>query len=197
MDLTTIEQQLTTAIGQQETSGGTAGVGASLNNAGAIQYSPWEASFGATPTTGSSFATFPSLTSSYAALQQLITNYVNKGASITSLINTYAPPSDGNTNNAARIAQAAAATGLNPTAPINGQTPSNTSAASSAASILSATAGLTNQYTSTGIVGRIAAVGVGAILLIVGLLSLKSTQPIVQTVVKGARDAAGAAAGAA
>jgi hypothetical protein len=216
--LTTIEQQLSTAIGQQETGNGSAGVGISLNNPGGLQYANWETSFNATPAPNSTFASFPSLTDGYQAMMQLIDNYVQSGSSLTSLIAAWSPASGGNANNDARVAALAAATGLDPTASIASQTgitPSTTSAATAAPITASSAAALASAALNAAVgsvtpsassvasaiapglagwIGRGIAIGLGAIMIVVGLLSLKSTQVIVQPLIDGAKKAASAAA---
>jgi hypothetical protein len=129
--LLSIEQTIVTDIAQQETSLGSEGVGASLNNPGGLLYSPWESVYGATqsttgvvdPNTGktSYFASFASLPQGFGALAQAVKNYVSGGATLTSLINAWSPAKAGNTNNAQRIAQLQTDTGLDPTVAIASQ----------------------------------------------------------------------------
>lgn len=118
--LANLESQLTTAIAQQETAGGTTGVGASLNNPGGLNYAQWEAAYGATPVPGSPFARFPNLQSGMNALTDRIDQLIQGNNSLTSMMNTYAPPSL-NPTTPLRIQQLAAMTGLNPNQAINQQ----------------------------------------------------------------------------
>lgn len=183
IDLGTIEQQLTTAIGQQETNNGTAGVGATLNNPDAIKFAPWEVAYGGIPTT-SGFAQFPSLANGYAAAKALIDNYIQSGVSLQTLIETYSPSSDGNTNNPARVASLAKTTGLNPNQSILGQIgtavknslkdPTGTGAIKSAGSTALSAAGFSWS--------RIAAFIMGVAFTVIGLMLLKQTQIVVQNV---------------
>ena len=175
-DLTTIEQQIESAIGQQETNNGTAGVGVSLNNPTAIKFAPWEVSYGASPTP-SGFASFGSLQDGYAAGLALVKKMVNNGATVTSLINTWSPPSDGNTNNVSRISDIAKITGLDPTLKINGQNPAPATTSTPASGSTSTSS---NQPAFSW--SRIAAFLIGLACLIIGLLSLKQTQVVVQNV---------------
>lgn len=204
-DLATITQQLQRAIGLQETSSGTAGVGATLNNPGGLKYADWEAQFGATKA-ASGFAKFPTLTAGWDALQERLTQMVRGGASLTSLINTYSPPSDGNSNNPVRIAQLAGITGLNPTVPIIGQaTDAKPATGATGATIgdwLERVFGKPGQADKPsvpekapeveyGIWGRGTALVLGLICLMAGFLLLRQTQIVVDTVRKGATKAAG------
>lgn len=206
--LSSVEDQLTNLLSQQETANGTAGVGVSMNNPGAIKYGSIAAANGATEG-ANGFASFPSLADGYSALKTLVGSYISSGASITSMINKYAPASDGNTNNAARIAQAASATGLDPNTPIKDQTSTIQDMIAAAFKLgtslpgISAQTGKSNgvidpstgkpidSSVSGGFLGltwtRIAAFVVGLIALIIGLSSLKQTQFIVQPVIDTAK----------
>lgn len=188
MDLATLEAQISTTIGQQETANGTTGVGATMNNPGGLQYQPWEAAYGATPGAGG-FGSFPSLTAGKSALAALVAKYVGAGSSLSSLIASWSPPSAGNINNAARTAQLAAVTGLDPSQPIAGQ--------AAAAAPVTSPPGLftdpTEQYGSnsaalaaagasplgTSTAERIVAFILGFLFILGGLLLLKSTQQII------------------
>lgn len=193
--LAELEQAIGTAIGQQETGNGAAGVGASLNNPGAIKYAPWEVAYGAmqAPT---GFAQFPSLTQGRAAMLDLIDRYIKSGNSLQTLISGWAPPSDNNVNNDARVAQLAQVTGLNPALPIAGQTPvaaSGSSGSSGAVGGLQGAwdsvwgvnggKGLSTQVTedAAGLFpwGRAAAGVAGLILLAVGLVAMNTRAKVV------------------
>lgn len=180
MDLATLEQQISTAIGQQETAGGTAGVGLSLNNPGALKYSGWEAAYGATQTP-SGFASFPSIAAGWSALADRVNQLVQSGASVAGLIHTWAPPADGNTNNDARTNQIASVTKLDPNTPIASQVGSAiaTTAGSAAGTIGNAVASV--LIPGWGSWARIATFVVGLVCVIAGLFMLKSTQVVVQT----------------
>jgi hypothetical protein len=207
-DINTIEQQLQTAIAQQETGGGSAGVGLSLNNPGALRYAGWESAFGAT-SDPSGFAKFPNAQSGFDAMLTRIKQLVSGGASLTSLINTWSPASDGNVNNSARIAQLATVTGLNATAPIQTQatgvsTPSSTvggwlgglldSTSNTASS--SPNVGSSNMARlAVGISGLIlATIGVAALALTGGVTVVNNTLDNAGTVGKGIKGAASLAA---
>lgn len=201
MDLATLEQQISTAIGQQETAGGTTGVGLSLNNPGGLQFSQWETQYGATQT-ASGFASFPSLSAGWSALSNRVGQLVNSGASVNSLINTWAPASAGNVNNASRVSQIASATGLDPNASIASQAASSSasgSAASAASSIASAVASGVLKSLGLGAgdgfsISRMAVFIVGIVCIIGGLLMLKQTQVVIQNVTEKAKQGAELAA---
>jgi hypothetical protein len=199
--LGSVETQLSQMIAQQETAGGTAGVGASLNNPGAVQFAQWEAAYGATPGAGG-FAAFPTLDKGFAALNNLIDSYVKSGSSIQGMMNAYAPPAL-NPTTPSRIDALAAATGLNPQQPIQTQvqsgaatpatptasgstvTPtSNTPATGSTSAIDKVLEALGIEDASTGgfTWDRIVAGIVGIACMIVGLMMLKQTQIVVQNV---------------
>lgn len=196
-----IEQQISTTIGQQETSSGTAGVGATLNNPGALKYSDWEAQFGATAAP-SGFAQFPTAAAGWDALKARVAQLVQGGSSLSSLINTWAPAADNNTNNPARIGQLAQQTGLNPSRPIatqimTGGDPTMGSyggdpTMSGNSNSLPETAA---QSTDTGFTwGRVALFLVGVVCLIGGLMMFRQTQIVIEQATKtGARVAALAA----
>jgi hypothetical protein len=203
--LASIEAQLSQLIAQQETAGGTTGVGASSNNPGGIQYAPWEQQFGATQgSTG--FAVFPSLQAGYQALNNLIDSYIKGGASISSMMQAYAPTAT-NPTTPARIQSLASALGINPNAAISTQvttpaaaagasgsaaTPATTTAAPSVAqsAVQGALQGLLAPFGTSDDDGdtfswaRITTGIVGVALLIIGLMQLKQTQVIVQNVQK-------------
>lgn len=198
MDLANIEQQMTTAIGQQETSGGTAGVGVSLNNPGALKYADWEAQYGATQGSNG-FAQFPSLSQGWQALTARIGQLVSGGSSVQSLINTYSPPSDGNTNNAQRVSQIANTTGLDPSQPIASQVNQANSNNSLIPPDVSdnanpdanpQTIATVGSSTGSGLWGRVAAFLVGIVCLILGIVLLKQSQTIIEAVGKTAGAAA-------
>lgn len=206
MDLATLEQQISTAIGQQETGSGTAGVGATMNNPGGLKYADWETQFGATPT-ASGFAKFPNQAAGQNALSALVSRIVNGGASLSSLISQWSPPADGNTNNADRVSQLAAATKLDPSQPIAAQAsqaalpgvPADVAAQANPDQAAMQAAGAVDNSTQTGgSWGRIAAFLVGLVCLVMGLLLLKQTQIVIQntrdTVAKGAEMIGAAAA---
>lgn len=208
-DLQTIENQLSTAIGQQETSGGTAGVGSSLNNPGAIKYAPWESAYGAVPAPNG-FAMFPTQAGGFAAMKALIDKYVQAGASPSSLINAWAPASDGNSNNASRIDQITGSTGLNPNTPINAQASGTApiNAQSSGLDVaISKLLGIYNPSTPVTVGGlqsaassggslwsRIAAFLLGFVFIALGIAMLKQTQIVINNVKEAATNVAGTAA---
>jgi hypothetical protein len=177
--LQTITDQLATAIGQHETNGGSAGVGASLNNIGAMKFAPWETAYGATPTP-SGFAAFPSLQDSFNAAKARVAQLIAGGASITDLVNTWAPPSDGNKTNPARIADMSGKTGLDPKAPIKDQSSGADSESGSGSGIVGGLidSALGAALGATGI-DQVVAFVVGLVLVIIGLLSLKTAQQVI------------------
>lgn len=181
--LQSITDQLTTAIGHQETNGGVAGVGASLNNPGALKFAPWETSYGASQG-ANGFAKFPDLTSGFAAARDRVSQLIKGGASVSDLINTWAPASDKNTNNQQRISDIAKQTGLDPSKPIASQ--AGEDSGSLAGDIFDSTVGKLFDAS----IGRTVAFIMGAVLVIIGLLFLKQTQVIVQPLVEGVRTGA-------
>lgn len=196
LNLATIEQQLSTAIGQQETAGGTTGVGASLNNPGGLMYADWEAGYGATQGAGG-FARFPTLQQGTGAMSALIDRYVKGGASLSSLIGQWAPSNAGNANNDARVAQLASATGLDPMQPVitqaapaalsPGQIALGTySAAQQLGITIPGTATVGGTGSASTLWGRVAALLVGLMCLGAGLLMLKQSRTVIQTVGSGA-----------
>ena len=102
-------------IAQQETAGGTTGVGASKNNPGGLTWAPWEAGYGGTQT--GTFTTFPTLSGGFDALNALVDKYIKGGASITSMMNKYAPVAQ-NPTTPFRIQSLTDLTGLDPNLPI-------------------------------------------------------------------------------
>jgi hypothetical protein len=206
-NLATLEQYITTAIGQQETSGGTAGVGLSLNNPGAMEYQPWESAYGATLSSGGRWAKFPSMQSGWDALKARVAQLVGSGASLTSLVNTYAPPSDNNTNNHQRIAELVKKTGLDPAQPVKDQVqpPSlleqwgamippdvQASANPDQAYIDQDAAAHPEKYAGGSTWSRVAAFCVGILCLGLGILLLRQSQVIIQQTGKAAASAAAA-----
>ena len=197
---TSILQTLQTAIGQEETAGGSAGVGVSLNNPGALKYAAWESSLGATPG-ANGFAHFPTLDAGWEGLQTLIQNYIAGGASISSMMNAYAPVNDGNSTTPMRIQSLSALTGLNPNTPIIQQVPaaSTTSTVLPGSVLSSGVADATVDNSGTSALSQVAVsptnwvvrgatfVG-GVVALIFGLSMLKQTQVIVQPVIDAAKD---------
>lgn len=180
MTLAELEQTVAALIGQQETGGGTAGVGLHLNNPGALKYAPWEGTlFGATPTP-SGFAQFPTVASGGDALRALVNTYVNAGASISSLIKKWAPASDGNTNNDQRINQIASVAQLDPAASIASQAGNAATAIAGAAADLIPVPDVSDFFGVDA--GRLAAFVLGLVCVIAGLFMLKQTQIVVQNV---------------
>jgi hypothetical protein len=203
-NLATIEQQLSTAIGQQETAGGTTGVGASLNNPGGLKWAPWEVSYGAIPGSGG-FAQFPSLEQGEGAMSALIDKIVQSGASLSSLLGQWAPASDNNPTTDARVTQLAQLTGLDPAKPILGQaTPGALSPGQIALGVYSAgqqlgitipgTATVGGTGSASTLWGRAAAMVVGLMCLGAGFLLLKETRTVIQVVGKTAAKGAAAVA---
>jgi hypothetical protein len=204
-DLAALEAQIGTMIGQQETGNGTAGVGVSLNNPGAIKYAPDQVAFGAVQAP-SGFAQFPTLAQGRAAMQALIDKYVKSGNSISTLINSWAPPSDNNTNNDQRISQIASVTGLNPQLPITSQAVSGSSAPAGGLqgawdSVWGTNGGkglgstITDEVVGTFPWGRTAAGLAGLICLGIGLLMLSGKgQVVVEQFKAGVKEGAAAAA---
>lgn len=182
IDLKTIEDELTTQIGQQETSNGSAGVGASLNNPGGIKFAPWEAIFGASKSS-SGFASFPSLSSGYDAEAALIDSYIQSGLSLQQLIEKWSPASDNNTNNAARVDQLSNTTGLNPNQSVLSQIGKSIGDPTGISSLLSDPTGLGAISNSLGFSwSRIASFLIGIAFTVIGLLMLKQSQVIVKNV---------------
>lgn len=191
-DLTAIEQAISTAIGQQETGGGVAGVGASLNNPGGLKWASDQVQFGAVRTS-SGFARFPSLEQGRAAMMALVDKYVRAGNSLSTLIQSWSPASDNNVNNEARIAQLGQITGLDPQLPIAAQAQAQAPGADSGAIDWAGTMhdigtirdivtgkALANSWS------RVAAFVCGVIFLGVGLVSLnKSATVVVKNFGKG------------
>ena len=202
-----VEQQISTTINQQETGGGTTGVGVSLNNTGGLKYATWEAAYGATPDT-SGFAKFPTLEKGKAAVLARVDQLVQAGHSLASLIATWSPASDNNTNNPQRVAQLAQATSLDPQLPIKAQAQGIQDTNPELPGYMSP-----DQYYATQTVqgqqdsnpnsplsqyaARIAAFAVGIILVIMGLVLMKQTQIVIENVKGAAGKVAGAAAVAA
>lgn len=216
-----IDQQIAILIGQQETGGGTAGVGKSLNNPGGLKFADWETQFGAVKT-DSGFAKFPSLTDGFAALKTRVAQIISGGSSLKSLIDTWAPIGDGNVNNPQRVLDISKATGLDPYLPIQGQAaaaaapdaitgkpPTSTSSGGGsmqqvaldalkiAASAIGLPTGVSGDGNSDFTWGRFALFLIGVICLIAGLSLLKQTQIVIEQVQKTAGKVAAAAAVAA
>jgi hypothetical protein len=206
-DLATLEQQITTAIGQQETSGGTAGVGLHFNNPGALEYQPWESAYGATLSSGGRWAQFPSMEKGWEALKARVAQLVGSGASLSTLLNTYAPVKDDNPNTPQRITDIAKATGLDPNQPIQAQaanTPQtwlerwgfiippdvrdNAQPDQDPETIKT----VEGSASGSGIWGRAAAFAVGIICLGLGILLLRQSQIIIQGATKTAASVAAA-----
>lgn len=189
-DLPTLEQQISTAIGQQETAGGTTGVGASLYNPGGLKYAGWESTYGATQGAGG-FAKFPSLTQGWAALKDRVNQLIMQGRTLQELVNVWAPASDGNTNNPQRISQIASITKLDPTIPIVSQysgsliPPDVAAQANPDQKFLDTPEGQAMNQDMTQKLfgttwGRVAAFLVGLLFLIAGLMLLKQTQIVIE-----------------
>src|SRR3569833_3195748 len=212
--LSQIEQQISTSINQQETSGGTAGVGASLNNPGGLRYATWEAAYGAVPTDvgatadAAGFAKFPTLEAGKNAVLARVDQLVLAGHSLASLISTWSPAKAGNTNNAQRVAQLAQATSLDPQLPIKAQAAGIQDTNPELPGYMSpdqyyATQAVQGQQDSnpnsplSQYAARIAAFAVGIILVIMGLVMMKQTQIVIENVKGAAGKVAGAAAVAA
>ena len=195
LTLDDIESKLTTAIGQQETSGGTAGVGVSLNNPDAIKYAPWEGTYGATEA-ANGFAKFPSLAQGASAAKALIDKYIQSGLSLTSLIDTWSPPADGNTNNADRVSSLASTTQLDPSksilsqigtapvAPTVSQVGDSISSTVTKAVTNAINSTASNMFSSAGFSwSRIASFVIGVALCIAGLMMFRQTQIVIENVV--------------
>ena len=164
MDLSTVEQQIASMLGQQETGNGTAGVGLSLNNPGALKYAGWESTYYGATAAPSGFAQFPSLAAGRNALVALVDKYIQSGSSLSSLMDKYAPPSDG------------LGAGLGVMGP-------QTQAATLAATQSAATAaGSAADIFGTVTWGRFAAFVGGLLCLIAGLMLLKQTQTVIENV---------------
>lgn len=189
-DINTVEQQIETAIAIQETSNGTAGVGSSLNNPGAIRYAPWETYYGASESTSgktaqdAGFASFPSLQQGFDALMARVKQLVGvPNASITSVLNKYAPERDANgvvinPTTPARIASIAQATGLDPTKPITAQTTGTDATGGQLANVLLGSinngGGVTGQKTEppTWSWSRVVSGVAGCVFIIIGLIAV-------------------------
>lgn len=190
-----IVDEISSTLEQQETGSGTTGVGVSQNNPGALKYSLWESIFGATSGSGG-FAQFPSLSEGYKALQQWVSTAISNNNSLSSLLNTFAPPSDNNTNNTSRLAQLAQATGLDPTTSIGAQIGAfGTAIAQEANTVPSGSdvvAGLGGVNSVSKIFGlelsRVVFLVIGVVFLIIGLSMLKQTKVIVNPIINTAKE---------
>lgn len=188
-DIKAVEQEIETAIAVQETSNGTAGVGASLNNPGAMRFSGWETYYGASESTNgktatdAGFASFPTPQSGFDALLARIKQLVGvPGATITTLMETYAPTRNKagiviNPTTPARIASIAQITGLDPTVPFVAQTSGTDATGGALAHVLlggvNGGGGVTGAASANNtIVGRAAAGVAGCILLTIGLVAV-------------------------
>lgn len=207
MTLAQLESTITGLIEKQETSGGSAGVGASLNNPGALKYAPWETTLYSASPTASGFASFPTFHQGDAAATYLVNQNVQSGKSITQLINSWSPASDGNTNNAQRINEIASATQLDPNQSILSQVQNPNQAPAGSDSQLPTTTNPGGGYATGNIpgtpspedqgshaitdttgswfdLGRIATLLVGLIAVVIGLTMFKQTQVIIQNAAK-------------
>lgn len=108
---------LDSAITKFENVGGD--YGATLNNPGGLMYGG-KYSAAATGQGPTGLAKFPTMDAGTQAMDALVQHYANAGYSLSDMINTWAPPSAGNPNNANYISQVSKQTGLDPNAPIAG-----------------------------------------------------------------------------
>lgn len=101
------------------------------NNPGNLVYNSTTASLGATGAGTNGIAIFPNETTGFEAENAVVANYANNGATIQSLIESWAPPSAGNPNDANYINYVASQTGASASTPVSSLQGINASSAPS------------------------------------------------------------------